>query len=186
MPAHLEIWVADIQDNVCATHDGTDVNGSGAMQRRPILVVLGLLLLAFGLGVGVGWRFGRRSATNSVDPNTPQPVRADLSPVKDPAPPTQRPCVDIRNAGALVGSSGCISGLVLRVYSASTGNTFLDFCQDYHSCPFSSVIFSTDKDKFGNLASLQGKRIEIRGDIVTYQGRAEIVIHDPQQVRSAN
>jgi DNA/RNA endonuclease YhcR with UshA esterase domain len=84
-----------------------------------------------------------------------------------------------------VGKSGCVAGLVLRVYSARTGNTFLDFCQDYRTCPFTSVIFASDKSKFGNLESLQGKRVEIRGDVVTYQGRAEIIIRDPQQVRSA-
>ncbi len=95
------------------------------------------------------------------------------------------PCEDIRNAGPLVGKSGCVAGLVLRVYSARTGNTFLDFCQDYRTCPFTSVIFASDKNKFGDLESLQGKRVEIRGDVVTYQGHAEIIIHDPQQVRSA-
>jgi DNA/RNA endonuclease YhcR with UshA esterase domain len=47
------------------------------------------------------------------------------------------------------------------------------------------VIFASDKDKFGDLGSLQGKRVEIRGDVVTYQGRAEIIIRDSQQVRSA-
>jgi DNA/RNA endonuclease YhcR with UshA esterase domain len=93
--------------------------------------------------------------------------------------------VDIRNAGPQVGKSGCVAGLVLRVYSARTGNTFLDFCQDYRTCPFTSVIFASDKNKFGDLGSLQGKRVEIRGDVVTYQGRAEIIISDPQQVRSA-
>ncbi len=158
-------------------------------------MVTGLVLLAFGLGVGVGLRSSQKAAMNAVDPvtlepATPQPVRAELVPVPGQSakatagsPP---PCVDIRNAGPLVGSSGCVSGLVLRVYSARTGNTFLDFCQDYHSCPFSSVIFSTDKSKFGNLGSLQGRRVEIRGDVVAFEGRAEIVIRDPQQVRSAN
>jgi DNA/RNA endonuclease YhcR with UshA esterase domain len=93
--------------------------------------------------------------------------------------------VDIRNVGPLVGTNGCVAGLVLRVYSARTGNTFLDFCQDYRTCPFSSVIFASDRDKFGNLESLQGKRVEIRGDIITYQDRPEIIIRDPQQIRSA-
>jgi hypothetical protein len=93
--------------------------------------------------------------------------------------------VDIRNARPLVGNNGCVAGLVLRVYSARTGNTFLDFCQDYRACPFTSVVFASDKNKFGDLGSLQGKRVEIRGDVITYQGHAEIIIHDPQQVRSA-
>ena len=83
----------------------------------------------------------------------------------------------------MVGKNGCVAGLVLRVYTARTGNTFLDFCQDYRTCPFTSVIFSADKGKFGNLESLQGKRVEIRGNVVTYAGHAEIIIHDPHQVR---
>jgi hypothetical protein len=95
------------------------------------------------------------------------------------------PCVDIRHAGPLVGKDGCIAGLVLRVYFARTGNTFLDFCEDYRTCPFGSVIFASDKSKFGDLGSLQGRRVEIRGEVTAYQGHAEIVIRDPQQVRSA-
>jgi hypothetical protein len=84
-----------------------------------------------------------------------------------------------------VGKGGCVTGLVLRVYTARTGNTFLDFCQDYRACPFTSVVFAADKNKFGDLGLMQGKRVEIRGDVINYQGRAEIIIRDPQQVRSA-
>ncbi len=154
------------------------------MQRRPILAVTGLLVLTFGLGLGMGTRFGRKSVPIPSDPIAPQPAGSEFVTAQAPASSTPPPCVDIRNAGSLVGSSGCVSGLVLRVYSARTGNTFLDFCQDYHSCPFSSVIFATDKSKFGDLGALQGRRVEIRGDVVSYQSRAEIVIRDPQQVRS--
>jgi hypothetical protein len=152
------------------------------MLRRPILVVAGLLLLAFGLGVEIGSYIGPRKIIKAVDPIHRESFRA----LEAPAPANPLPCVDIRNAGPLVGTSGCVAGLVLRVYSARTGNTFLDFCEDYRACPFSSVIFADDKGKFGDLGSLQGKRVEIRGDVITYQGRAEIVIHDPQQVRGAH
>jgi hypothetical protein len=89
----------------------------------------------------------------------------------------------MRDAASLEGKSGCVAGLVLRVYSARTGNTFLDFCRDYRTCPFTSVIFASDKNKFGDVGSLQGKRVEIRGDVVTYRGRPEIILRDPQQVR---
>ncbi len=151
------------------------------MKRRPILVVAGLLLVAFGLGVRMGSRFGRRPVMGAADA---LPAASPLAPdaAAGGSPP---PCVDIRNAGPREGKGGCVAGLILRVYSARTGNTFLDFCQDYRNCPFTSVIFAADKSKFGDLQSLQGKRVEIRGDIVSYQGRAEIVIRDPQQVRSA-
>jgi DNA/RNA endonuclease YhcR with UshA esterase domain len=100
-----------------------------------------------------------------------------------PSAESRAACTDIRNAGPLVGKNACVSGLVLRVYSAHSGNTFLDFCQDYRTCPFSSVIFAADVNKFNDLESWQGKRVEIRGDVVRYQDRAEIIVHDPQQVR---
>ncbi|MGO8814571.1 MAG: hypothetical protein ACLQVG_07865 [Terriglobia bacterium] len=149
------------------------------MKRRSILIVAGLLLLAFGLGIGVGSRFVQRSHIDPVTVVSQPPASAPETPAEG-SPPA---CVDIRNAGPLVGKNGCVTGLVLRAYTARTGNTFLDFCQDYRTCPFTSVIFSADKGKFGNLESLQGKRVEIRGNVVTYQGHAEIIIHDPHQVR---
>jgi hypothetical protein len=118
---------------------------------------------------------------SAQEPLPAPPVRT----ADPPAASNPPPCVDIRNAEPLEGKSGCVAGLVLRVYSSRAGNTFLDFCQDYRSCPFTSVIFASDKAKFGDLESLQGKRVEIRGDVVAFQGRSEIIIHDPQQVRSA-
>lgn len=78
-----------------------------------------------------------------------------------------------------------MSGRVLRVYTSRSGNTFLDFCEDYHSCPFSSVIFASDRKNFGNVGALDGRKIEIVGEIVTYGGRAEIVIHSPDQIRES-
>ena len=151
------------------------------MKRAPILVVAGLLLVAFGVGVWAGRRSSHKGLTGAAS-------RLPLPPGWDPDGPgagSPPPCVDIRNAAPLVGKRGCVSGVVLRVYSARTGNTFLDFCQDFRACPFSSVIFASDKNNFGNLESLQGKRVEIRGDVVSYQNHAEIIIRDPQQVRSA-
>jgi len=93
-------------------------------------------------------------------------------------------CIDFRGAGAHAGETGCVSGRVLRAFTSKSGNTFLDFCADYHACPFTSVIFSSDKSKFGDLQSLAGRQIEIRGPITTYQGRAEIIIRDPEQIRA--
>ena len=150
-------------------------------QRRPVLTVTGLILVAFALGVSVGARFGQRPVVYRDVP-VPQFSTAVSSEVASGNPP---PCADIRSASILEGKSGCIAGLVLRVYTAASGNSFLDFCQDYRSCPFTSVIFAADKSKFGDVGALQGKRVEIRGDVVAYQGRAEIVLHDPHQVRSA-
>ena len=94
-------------------------------------------------------------------------------------------CLDFREAAAHIGENSCVLGRVLRVFTSRSGNSFLDFCADYRDCPFSSVIFESDRSKFGNLSTLTGRQVEIRGTIVRYQGRAEIVIHDPAQIREA-
>ena len=78
------------------------------MLRRPILVVAGLLLLAFGLGVEIGSYIGPRKIIKAVDPIHRESFRA----LEAPAPANPLPCVDIRNAGPLVGTSGCVAGLV--------------------------------------------------------------------------
>jgi DNA/RNA endonuclease YhcR with UshA esterase domain len=94
-------------------------------------------------------------------------------------------CADFHDAAPRAGETGCVSGRVVRVFASRGGNTFLDFCEDYRDCPFTSVIFSSDKNKFGDLASLAGRQIEIRGPITVYQGRPEIIIRDPEQIRLA-
>jgi hypothetical protein len=93
-------------------------------------------------------------------------------------------CVDIKDAGSHTGEAGCVTGRLLRVFTSRGGNSFMDFCADYRNCPFTSVIFSSDKAKFGDLGTLAGRQVEIQGTITAYQGHAEIIIHDPQQIRA--
>jgi len=91
-------------------------------------------------------------------------------------------CLQIRNAALHSGENTCVEGRVLHVYTARSGSTFLDFCADYHHCPFGSVIFASDRSRFGSLGSLQGREVDISGEITTYNGRAEIIIRDPKQI----
>ena len=93
------------------------------------------------------------------------------------------PCVDFRQAKSHAGENGCVAGFVFKAYTSRSGNTFLDFCADYRNCPFSSVVFASDRKKFGNLGSLAGREVQIRGLITTYQSRAEIIVRDPWQLR---
>jgi hypothetical protein len=94
-------------------------------------------------------------------------------------------CVDFRDAGKYVGRDGCITGRVLRVFVSRSGNTFLNFCPDYRTCPFYSVIFASDRERFGDFGILRGRRVEIRGLVGTYQGQAQIILNDPSQIRLA-
>jgi hypothetical protein len=94
-------------------------------------------------------------------------------------------CLELNQAGSHSGEQACVSGRVLKVFTSRSGTTFLDFCADYRNCPFTSVIFGSNRQKFGNLEALTGRQIEIRGKIVPYHGQPEIVISDPGQIREA-
>jgi len=141
--------------------------------RRKQIIVAAIVLVVFCLGVIVGRRAGRSPLTNSS------------SAWRSSSSGESAGCVDFHDAAPHAGETGCVSGRVVRVFTSRGGNTFLDFCQDYRDCPFTSVIFSSDKNKFGDLASLTGRQIEIRGNITAYQGKPEIIIRDPEQIRLA-
>ncbi|MGH9352899.1 MAG: hypothetical protein ACRD2G_12180 [Terriglobia bacterium] len=102
-----------------------------------------------------------------------------------PPPAHNGPCIDFHQATSHAGENGCVTGYVLRAYTSKAGNTFLDFCQDYRSCAFTSVIFASDHNKFGNLEALEGRQVELHGFISTYHDQAEIIIHDPAQIQVA-
>jgi hypothetical protein len=67
------------------------------------------------------------------------------------------------------------------VQSSERGVHYLDFCEDYRTCPFSVVIFSHDLKNVGDVRELAGKLIEIRGEIKEYDGRAEIILESRKQ-----
>jgi len=137
------------------------------LTRKQIVLVALVVLVASAVSAVLAYRRALRQATFRQLPTEPAGG-----------------CVDFRDAGSHVGEFRCISGRVLRVYTSRSGNTFLDFCADYRRCPFTSVIFASDSDKFGNLQTLTAHEIEIRGDITLYQGHAEIIVRDPQQIRA--
>ncbi|HQU08191.1 MAG: hypothetical protein B7X04_03840 [Parcubacteria group bacterium 21-54-25] len=86
------------------------------------------------------------------------------------------------DAAKHVGQTASVSGTIVSVYTSKTGTTFFDYCVSYNGCPFSAVIFASDKSKFGSLTKYQGQRITVSGPITSYQGRAEIVLNDPSQI----
>jgi len=81
-----------------------------------------------------------------------------------------------------VGKTNCVTGTVVRVEEGNNGVTFLDFCVDYHSCPFTVVVFRGDRRSVGDVRQLQGRTISIKGRIEEYDERAEIILRHPQQL----
>ena len=145
------------------------------MKGNLILVVAGLILVAFALGVVLGSRRSSAPPATSLPPGRPATALAAGA---------ENPCVDFHNAASLVGKNGCVTGHVMRTFTSQNGNTFLDFCEDFRNCPFTSVIFVTDVSKFGSLDTLRGRNVELRGDVTLYKSHAEIVLHDPEQIHN--
>ncbi|MBZ5515810.1 MAG: hypothetical protein LAN62_13390 [Acidobacteriia bacterium] len=143
------------------------------MSRKQLLVIVVVILVASIFSALLAYRYGLRHGR-------PTPSERAVAKVPD-----EIPCVDITAAGPLVGQPGCVTGRILRVYTSRNGNTFFDFCPDYRSCPFASVVFAEDRAKFGDLGALKGRSVELRGLVTEYQGRAEIIIRDQEQIRTA-
>lgn len=140
---------------------------------RKLLVLAALgIFSAVSLSALIAYRLGVQHSTDRATQGAFRPPKTG--------------CVDFRQASLHTGENGCVTGRVLRVFTSRAGNTFLDFCQDYRQCPFSTVIFSSDRARFGNLGYLEGRKIEIAGQIVTYGGHAEIILRDPKQIRLAH
>jgi DNA/RNA endonuclease YhcR with UshA esterase domain len=140
------------------------------VMTRRTMSIAGFTLIAVMTAIAlIAYRMGMRGALSDSRP----PV------------PGGGACVDIQQAAAHANEEACVTGRVLRAYTSKSGNTFLDFCQDYRSCPFTSIIFASDRSKFGNLVSLQGRQIELRGKIQIYRDQPEIVLRDASQIREA-
>jgi endonuclease YncB( thermonuclease family) len=91
--------------------------------------------------------------------------------------------IDYTEAPNHVGEYACVSGKIDHVYTSQKGTIFLNFSPDYKTSPFGAVIFGSDAYKFPNPKQYEGETVEITGLIRSYQGRPEIVLNDPGQIK---
>lgn len=94
-------------------------------------------------------------------------------------------CIPFTEAPKHVGTSQCVIGKVVKVTRVDSGTTFLNFCEDYRICPFQVVIFRSDLRHVGDVRQLEGRVIEIEGDIKEYDRHSEIMLRDSGQLRGA-
>jgi hypothetical protein len=92
-------------------------------------------------------------------------------------------CISIHDAAKHVGALKCVRGKVVRVKQGERGAHFFDFCEDFRTCPFTIVVFASDLKRIGDVRRLEGRQIEIDGEIKSYDGRAEIVLSRLSQLR---
>ena len=91
-------------------------------------------------------------------------------------------CIPLDQAQKPIGETQCVSGKVLQLETGSRGVHYMDFCEDYRSCPFSVVVFSYDLKSVGDVDQLAGKTVEIRGEVKEYDGRVEIILENAPQL----
>jgi DNA/RNA endonuclease YhcR with UshA esterase domain len=139
--------------------------------RFPAQIFLAGSLLA---ASGVCWA-GNHPSKNSWPSNASQSNSS-----QDNSPPQN--CLTIAEAHKHVGKTNCVSGTVLRVEEGNNGATFLDFCLDYRSCPFTVIVFRGDLSKVGDVRQLQGRVVAIKGRIEEYDEHAEIILRHAQQL----
>jgi hypothetical protein len=91
-------------------------------------------------------------------------------------------CLPIAEARKHVGEVKCVTGKVVKVKPGARGVHFLDFCDDFRLCPFTVVIFPGDLKSVGDVRQLEGRMIEVHGQVKEYDGRAEIVLEEYRQL----
>ncbi|MEO0232312.1 MAG: nucleotide-binding protein [candidate division WOR-3 bacterium] len=82
-----------------------------------------------------------------------------------------------------IGEYATVKGYIAQVYISRKGTIFLNVDKPYPDNTFTFVIFKTDAYKFPNIKSLEGKTIAVTGLIRTYQGKPEIIINNPKQIK---
>jgi DNA/RNA endonuclease YhcR with UshA esterase domain len=92
-------------------------------------------------------------------------------------------CLPFAEAPQHLGETTCVAGKVLKVNESRGGSLFLDFCEDYKTCPFTVVVFPSALKDVGDVRQLAGKDIEIHGKIQEWRGRAEIILRDARQLK---
>ncbi len=94
----------------------------------------------------------------------------------------QAECVAYGDALRHIGETRCVSGKVIRVKQGLRGIHYLDFCENYLTCPFTVVVFPSDLRHVGDVRELAGKLVEVHGAVKLYDGRAEIILRDARQL----
>ena len=98
---------------------------------------------------------------------------------------SKRACIAPNDTVRHVNKDVCVAVHVYRVVDAANGIHFLDVCSPETTdvaCHFFILSLGRDEKAVGDLESLVGQNIQIRGTVHTIQGRAEIVLSSQHQL----
>jgi len=113
-------------------------------------------------GLALGWPLALMLTTNVV--------RAETVPANQ--------------AQAHIGQVVTVEGAVSGIHKSNAGVTFLDIGGQFPNNAFAAVIFKDDAGKFPDVGAFGGKTVDVTGSIRLYQGRPEIILNDPAQIKT--
>lgn len=98
-----------------------------------------------------------------------------------------RESITASEAAKHVGESATVCGSVAsaKYVAGSKGQpTFLNIDKAYPDQVFTVVVWGDDRGRFPSPpeVAFEGKNICVTGQIETYKGKAQIVVHDPKQI----
>lgn len=93
--------------------------------------------------------------------------------------------IPISGVAAHVGETVTVEGRVADVFTSKKGNTFLNFGAPYPNQTFSAVIFVSEASLFPGVHSLEGRTVRVTGRVILYEGKPEIILKNPKQLKAA-
>ena len=95
--------------------------------------------------------------------------------------------ISASDSGNHVGEVRTVKFHVASTGSGSSGTEFLNAYSNYLD-GFTAVVFSEDVPQFANdpISTYSDRDVLVTGTISTYQGRPQIIIKNPSQIRLAN
>ena len=94
---------------------------------------------------------------------------------------TQDGALKADQAAAHIGETATVAGR-LSINRTPAGETYLDIAGNGPSAPFSAYVSRWNRTQFQDLDKLDGKNVEITGQISTFRDKPEIFLTDPGQI----
>lgn len=87
------------------------------------------------------------------------------------------------NAAAHIGQTVTVEGVATEVHTDDrSGVTFIDMGGRYPNHLFTGVIFSDSAGTFPNVHSIEGRAVDISGQVRLYKGKPEIILRSASQL----
>ncbi len=94
--------------------------------------------------------------------------------------------VSTENAKNFVNKDTTVVGVATQVNTTKSGVTFINMDGKFPENKFSAIIYKDDSSKFEDVKKMEGKTIEVSGKIQEYNGKYNIVLKEPKQLKEVD